>query len=199
MLVSLGAGLLLLQGRKSGEGGVVLGEAIAILISAAISAMVAYNVAIKTVDHDRVRTAKRAALDIIARELDPSWTAIRATARQTVTNPDYWNAVINPQRDQDFSRRAAVVAFLNHHEMIAVAIKQGAVDEDLLKDWAHATYVHMWDISEVFVERWRGETKHKPALSNFKALAVKWKGSLPEHISSMELNVAAPSELKQQL
>ena len=169
----------------------------AVLVSAIISAAVAYGVAVMTVNRDRERSAKRAALDIITRELQPSWATVRATARQTVTNTDYWSAVVNPQKTEDFERRGIVVTFLNHHEMIAIAIKQQAVDESLFKDWAHATYVHSWDISKGFIGHWKDTTKHNMGLSNFKELAEKWRESLPQPIHEMKLHVGAPESNQQ--
>ena len=69
-----------------------------------------------------------------------------------------------------------VTAVLNHMELVAIAIRNHSLDEEIYKQWHAPIYVGMWDRSSQFVEAFR---RHRNASKNafieFENLAKRWR------------------------
>lgn len=75
----------------------------------------------------------------------------------------------------DLESAASVALFLNHCELVAIAILSGAMDEKMYKDWRCATYVRNWREAEAFVTAKRKNLDQPKLYENFQNLAEKWK------------------------
>lgn len=64
---------------------------------------------------------------------------------------------------------------INYYETWSVGIDNGALDEDILKDWWKTTYVRDWNIYKPFIKGHRREQNHPKAFRKFQMLAEKWE------------------------
>ncbi|MEM0929680.1 MAG: DUF4760 domain-containing protein [Pseudomonadota bacterium] len=63
---------------------------------------------------------------------------------------------------------------LNYYETWSVGIENGALDEDLLKDWWKTTYTRDWARYKPFIEGHRDAANHPKAYRKFQQLAETW-------------------------
>lgn len=69
-----------------------------------------------------------------------------------------------------------VTAVLNHMEMVAIAIRNHAIDEKIYKEWHAPVYVGMWDRSEAFIKAFReNRAASHDAFIEFEMLAARWR------------------------
>ena len=121
----------------------------------------------------------RATVDFIARTevRSANWQAeIRRFAEITdrKKHPDALMALLDPQTDQHFQDRLLVSAVLNHFEMVAVAIENGAFSEKIYKDWRRTPYVDAWAKAAPYITARRDRKKQPTAYEHFEELAKKW-------------------------
>ena len=82
--------------------------------------------------------------------------------------------LLNPSGEEEFSQRLLISAMLNHYEMVAVAIRQGAFSEAIYKDWNRSTYVAAWTRLRRYVPPRRDQIEQQSAWENFEDLATRW-------------------------
>lgn len=109
---------------------------------------------------DGVEHARRkATIDMIERvESTPHYRRMQRAFSSCHQQPEAtggFEALIDPSTDADWSRRRAVLDFLNHYELIAVGIEAGIFDFDLYKSWMGSTMVRDWNVAAAFIDRER--------------------------------------------
>ncbi len=71
---------------------------------------------------------------------------------------------------------AKVHLFLNHCELVAVAIHNRAMDERMYEDWRCTSYIEAWKRAEKFIEVRCRTRPHQPNLyRQFERLADRWQ------------------------
>lgn len=68
-----------------------------------------------------------------------------------------------------------VNAFLSHHELVAVAIRNKAIDEKTYKDWTGVVYLLIWEQAASYIFAVRKINQVPGAFVHFENLAKKWK------------------------
>jgi Domain of unknown function (DUF4760) len=67
-----------------------------------------------------------------------------------------------------------LVSILNRHEITAVGVKRGMVDEMTLKEYCRTTVVRDWQRCKRSVLRQRDSFHNKALFKEFETLAMKW-------------------------
>ena len=68
----------------------------------------------------------------------------------------------------------AIASFLNHFEAVAIAIKHGAMSEQIYKDWHQSSYIRAWQKSQSYINERRQQAGRQTLYENFERLAKKW-------------------------
>lgn len=133
-----------------------------------------------------------------------AWVTARSVARQKATidliekaeSTEYYqrnNAIFSKRRRgegflalnnagvEDRDRRA-VLAYLNHYELVALGIRKRVLDGRFYRQWMGSALVRDWNAAADFIrgERWKyddatGQWEHQPlAFRQVERLAIKW-------------------------
>lgn len=87
----------------------------------------------------------------------------------------------NPQSEHDRAERQAVIAYLNHYELIALGIIQKTLDEAFYRSWMRGPFVRDWNAAAYWMqnERWKqakdGSWDYYPdTFAHYQKMVVRW-------------------------
>jgi hypothetical protein len=143
---------------------------LAIILSAAIAAFTAW----RAVRHQREIARMRATLDVILEsESNAYYQKIYASFASESKRSGGLVALVNAESDAERKSRRDLHDFLNHYELIAIAIKNKILDERFYKDWMKSTYIKHYDECSDYIM----EIRKSAPLSyvEFESLANKWR------------------------
>ncbi len=78
--------------------------------------------------------------------------------------------------DEQWSEYASINMYLNHCELVAVAIDSGALDEEMYKKANQSLYVQAWDRSKEYIQHARAAKSQPTMFEHFEILAKRWTG-----------------------
>lgn len=64
---------------------------------------------------------------------------------------------------------------LNVHELTAVAVKEGVIDECVYRSWFNTTYIKDYEAMKDYIAEARKTYDNARAFAEFEAMALKWK------------------------
>ena len=137
-----------------------------------VAAFLAAAFAFLAILSHRRTTARKATLDfILNRELhDPNWLQLRLRVYPLLKDPGKWGPLIQAPSNKE---KQDVLAWLNHHEIIAVGINHRALDQNLYFDWFEDMYRADWALANDFVNTFRNKQKNaENAFVDFERLAT---------------------------
>ena len=142
----------------------------------AIGIWIGICAAIWQIMHSRKVTGRKATLDYIARyEVhNPEWSQLSSTARSILRDESKWLPLVNDDDDPP-PTTIQIIKYINHHELIAIAIEEKIVDERLYSKWARKRYLRNWNTAKPFIKKWQTELKRPRAFIRFAALADRWQ------------------------
>lgn len=117
----------------------------------------------------------RATLDVILKsESDTYYQDIYSTFTSELTRSGGLISLIDAHSDNEKRSRRNVHDFLNHYELIAIAIEKNILDEDFYKEWMRSTYIKHYQEAEEYINTLNKEKSTTVLFINFKELAEKW-------------------------
>jgi hypothetical protein len=133
-----------------------------------------------TIRSNRSMARKQATLALIERNKSTEYYQALSIAFAEIRSDreNGFEQLKTPSNPQIKEQRRKVLEYLNHYELIAVGIAQGALDDSLYKAYRRTTLVRDWRAVEGFVQHLRDNTpeSHAPkAFTTFEALAIKWE------------------------
>lgn len=127
-------------------------------------------------------SAKRAAVDfILAAEANaPLASARKRFAQSSNKGPQHLEGLLDAvQADEaspdQWGEYGDVIAYLNHCELVAVAIKDGAMDETMYQRFNQSAYVQAWNRAQEFIRTARNRKTQPTLFEHFEGLATKWQ------------------------
>ena len=128
------------------------------------TAFLAAAVACLAILSHRRTTARKNTLDfILNHELhDPVWLQLRLKVFPILQDPEKWGALVKAKSTAD---KQDVLAWLNHHEIVAVGIKHRTLDQNLYFDWLGSLYRADWELAHNFVGVYRDHEETSGASS----------------------------------
>ena len=149
-------------------------------------ALVASVIAVVAIIAHRRLTAQKGALDFITSyEIhNDEWLRLRIRASQALqTNVNVWfptpgQSLTQTQLDQ----KQDLLTWLNHHEIIAIAIDKNVIDSDFYMRWFGSTFRGDWAAAEPFVTKIRNTTNNQKLFLEFERLASPQQTSQRERI-----------------
>lgn len=129
----------------------------------------------KSLKHQHKLAARRATLDFISKfEVhNRQWIELREKFA-LLRGQNQLAEIANP-RDEDRGETIRIATFLNHFELVAVAIKHGILDEEIYKDWFRSAYIRAWEDAHSFVIELRRTKDEDKLFAEFEKLAIEWK------------------------
>lgn len=123
-------------------------------------ALLAAAVAFLAILSHRRTTARKSTLDFILKhELhDPIWLDLRLKVRPILKDAGKWGAIVEAESTAD---KQDVLAWLNHHEIVAVGVKHRALDRNLYFDWLGSLYRADWELAHSFVRTLRDQERRR--------------------------------------
>jgi hypothetical protein len=89
--------------------------------------------------------------------------------------------VSRPSTDEEKAARKKVFDYLNNYELVAIAVRHGAVDEKIYRAWMEGAFVRDWNAAADFIqrERWKcdeaGQWHYRDSIyRNYGHLAGRW-------------------------
>ena len=126
-------------------------------------------------------SAKRATVDfLVSLEANSSLTnARRAFGKSSSKGIKHLKGLLKDvssgdASDDGWSEYANVIMYLNHCELVAVAIGSGALDETMYRNANQSQYVQAWHRCREFVDYARSVKSQQSMFEHFEALAKKW-------------------------
>ena len=163
-------------------------NASAIVVSIIGGAIFAYfqvkthrRIATDRAEQERKLAAQKATLEFISdfEVHDEEWLEVRKVF-VSLRQRNELAKVARAQDQQQREKRLQVTTFLNHYELVAVAINHGIIDEDLYAEWCRSTLVGIWRSAQSFIAEFRLARNEERAGSGdniytqFQSLAEKW-------------------------
>ena len=104
----------------------------------------------------------------------------KTTRIRKIGNQELVSLAFVPNLNEDqLALHRDVEAVLQHCEIIAVAIRQGAIHEKTYREWADPAFLYLWKKLESYVIQLRTESKQPTAYKYFQELAEKWEKENP--------------------
>ena len=120
----------------------------------------------------RRTTARKSTLEfIVSHELhDPKWLELRLKVFPILSDPAKWGPLVTAKSTP---KKQDVLAWLNHHEVVALGIKHRTLDRNLYFDWLEDLYRADWELAKDFVGTLRSKGENaENAFTEFEALAT---------------------------
>ena len=117
--------------------------------------------------------ARRATVDFRVKEsANQALTeAKQVLGRASVGGVKALQALKRTENDEQWCQLSQTTMYLNHCELVAVAVKSGAPDETMDKMWNRSAYVQTWRRAQEYIEKERKATGQRTFLEHFEALA----------------------------
>lgn len=77
--------------------------------------------------------------------------------------------------EQEMDERRKFQYILNFYERVAVSIRQGIYNEEMIKRTSYTTVIETWDIAEPLIRAIREKINSEITYQEFEWLATKWK------------------------
>ncbi|MBU9821935.1 DUF4760 domain-containing protein [Rahnella sp. Lac-M11] len=77
--------------------------------------------------------------------------------------------------DEEIRERSKFQYILNFYERVAVTIRSGIYDEEMIKRTSYSTVIDTWDIAEPLIKALREDVKSTTTYQEFEWLAGRWK------------------------
>ena len=123
-------------------------------------------------EQERKLAARRATLDLVMNQAhDPTRPNLRLKFESLMMN---WKPGGNGLNDLSQAVRLETVAYLNRFELVGVAIKHKAIDEEMYKAWSCSRYVYTWKTAEKIIMETRKCQKRTDLYCEFEELAREW-------------------------
>ena len=104
---------------------------------------------------------------------DPKWRAASALFAKHGANLDSFYADSGIGSES----KMQMFGFLSHHEFVALAIRNHAMDEQVYRYWREANIVDVWKKASTYVHSRREKTGQKNLYSELEWLAQRWTDS----------------------
>ena len=134
--------------------------------------------AYRQIKKQRSIAADRATLNFIAtHEIhNADWHKIEGVFHDWMREgePRPWKDLLDAERDRTRKDAVFVYSYLNHFELVAIAIDEGIVSERLYAKWHRTSYVGIWNLAKEFVGELRERRKNPALFVNFEKLADAW-------------------------
>lgn len=121
--------------------------------------------------------AKKGTLDFIATHEvnNREWMRVTVAAHAVLADPAEWPKILTPMDTRARELALDILMYLNHYELVAIAIGRGLIDEDLYASWYRSSYANTWRSASGFVMQLRRQ--HRGAanrFAEFECLARRW-------------------------
>ena len=128
--------------------------------------------AYRQIKKQRSIAADRATLNFIAtHEIhNADWHKIEGVFHDWMREgePRPWKDLLDAERDRTRKDAVFVYSYLNHFELVAIAIDEGIVSERLYAKWHRTSYVGIWNLAKEFVGELRERRKNPALFVNFE-------------------------------
>lgn len=82
--------------------------------------------------------------------------------------------MVNARSDAERATKRAVDTFLNHYELIAIAIEKNILDDGFYKLWMRSAYIRHFDQSKGYIDALR-EAGSKTAFVEYEKRVEAWR------------------------
>lgn len=160
-------------------------------------------VAGRALRHARTLAQQKSTLDLVEkRESTAHYCEISALFSRLRRNGGFCH-LSHPQTEDMWQERRDVLDFLNHYELVALAIRNRVLDGTFYRQWMAGPLVRDWNDARQFIqaERWKfdssdGWTYRGSVYENLQWLALRWSDdakSLSSDNGGHPLNDLGPS------
>ncbi|MGH6792179.1 MAG: DUF4760 domain-containing protein, partial [Methyloceanibacter sp.] len=144
-----------------------------------VSVVVAIGLAIMAVRHERQIARSRLVFESLTRK---NWDGDYLDTRMKFTKlcePDDMGLAkyIEKQPDYAVAEMVTVRAILNDHEIMAIGIRQGILDEEYLFRYMRGIAIRDWNRCVAFVTALRVRTQNPLLYVEFEGLATSWQNN----------------------
>ena len=159
-------------------------ETLLALLALGVTIYLAY----RQLKKQRSIAADRATLNFIAtHEIhNADWHRIEGVFHDWMRDrdPPPWKDLLEAERDRARKDAVDVYSYLNHFELVAIAVEEGIVSERLYAKWYRSSYVETWKLAKDFVVELRKQRKNNQAIfRKFQDLAEAWEGHIQKEAS----------------
>lgn len=140
-------------------------------------------------NRNRILQRKQIAIKFIHdHNFDPHWTeATKALFNKFIDEPSFrWDSLVEKRygrhqtlSDEEKTLFRHLMCVLNYLEIAAVAVLNGAADEDILRETQRSVFVNAHSKLSPFITKLRSDTNFKSAYINFETLAKRWAPPQP--------------------
>lgn len=168
----------------------------------------ARKIAAQQAEHEREVAADKVTFEfIVNHEIHGAeWAKTCAVCEPVLSDPSQWGKLFKKEKrkdgqepelasndskgEQDRALAMTVLAYLNHYEIVAIAIKRRIISDDMYSMWYRDAYVESWNKSKTLVSHLRTIKDSETLYCEFKNLGERW--STPSS-NADEIREAEPS------
>ena len=131
--------------------------------------------------HERQVAADRATLDFIASyEIhDREWLKTCSICDFVLTDQNEWGVLFgegdSSEQPKNRELELTILTYLNHCEIVAIAIDKNIINAELYAKWYKAGYVRRWEKAEPFIRNLRRIRGSDTLYCEFQRLAARWR------------------------
>ncbi len=140
-----------------------------------------HEIAKQQAKNERKVAADQATLDfIVSHEISsPEWSKICSTCDAVLSDPNRWRKLFKNDNNKgaggrDRELELTILTYLNHYEIVAIAIDRGIISEDMYAMWFKDAYVKSWKKSEKFISHLKTIKNSETLYCEFCNLATRW-------------------------
>ena len=145
------------------------------------------QIATDRAEQERTLAAQKVTLDFISDyELhSKEWLDVRKVFA-SLRASNALATIVQPANQAAWENKIQVTTFLNHFELVAIAIKHRIIDEKLYAEWWRSSLVRAWRDAEGFVVELRRDRNEKSTHSGdriykpLEDLALKWEKEIKQ-------------------
>jgi hypothetical protein len=118
---------------------------------------------------------RRATMDLILHQESDKELIAERIAFNAIKSGTVKVATFASNESRNSSEFSAIRKILNLHELTAVAINEGVIDERVYRRWFNTTYVADYEATKNFIRDARITYDNEAAFSEFEQTAIRWK------------------------
>ncbi|MFT0140745.1 DUF4760 domain-containing protein [Alcanivoracaceae bacterium MT1] len=143
-----------------------------------LSAVIGGFIALKSIKKQQEIARRRATLDVILRsESETEYLKAYAVFRSEIECDRGLEHLIDARSDAERSTKRAVDTFLNHYELIAIAIEKNILDDHFYKLWMKTAYIRHFDQAKGYIDALR--TSGSPnAFTEYEKRVEAWRNGI---------------------
>ena len=140
-----------------------------------LSSTVAIIIALFSMSTQKKISRQKETIDSIIRiQMEPEYITVTQTFMRLRAEESMID-ILHSEKRRDTEDRYALIVFLNHYELLCIAMRKGVIDEKLFCLYHRGVLIHHWHDAREYIKAARIKTENEKAYNHFETFATYWE------------------------